>query len=89
MANKRRAKLFIFTSNITYTQINGITMIDILKPVKLVNPQPGEEKLVFQIVNFNEATERCYIKLINQLPGINPDLAPQELVSIKELTNFE
>ena len=73
----------------TNTQVNNMKMIDIFKPVKLVNPQPGEEKLVFQIVNFNEATERCYIKLINQLPGINPDLAPQELVSVKELINIE
>jgi hypothetical protein len=42
-------------------------MIDIFKPVKLVNPQPGEEKLVFQIVSFNEAKERRYIKVITRV----------------------
>lgn len=64
-------------------------IIDIHKPVKLVNPSSGEENLVFQIANYNEVTERCYIKVITDLPGINPDLAPQELVSIKELVNVK
>lgn len=53
--------------------------------VKLLNPMPGEENLFFVIVNFNDATYRCYIKLISPLNGINPELAPEELVSIKDL----
>lgn len=63
--------------------------IDINNPVKLVNPLPGEEYLIFKITNFNEVTERCYIELINDLPGINKELAPQELVSLNDLVNVE
>ena len=64
-------------------------MIDIFKPVKFVNPQPGEEKLVFQIVNFNKETERCYIKVINVCPWrLNSTIASQELVSVNDLVNI-
>lgn len=62
--------------------------IDITQPVKLKNPQKGEEKLIFRIANLNEVTNRCYIELITSIPGNNMRLPPQELVSINEIENI-
>ena len=53
--------------------------------VKLVNPEPGEEKIIYRITNFNEETERCYIEPVN-LDFAHP---PQELVSISEIENIQ
>jgi len=61
--------------------------LDLSKPVTFKNPQPGEENLVYKITNFNKVTHRCYIELITPLPGLNMNLAPQELVSIAEIAN--
>lgn len=63
-------------------------LLDITRPVKLKNPQKGEENLIFKVVNFNDVTNRCYIELISKLPGLNPNLPPQELVSISEIENI-
>lgn len=63
--------------------------IDYSKPVRFRNPLQGEEDLIFNISNFNEVTRRCYIQLINALPGISPNISPQELVSIDDLVNLE
>lgn len=63
--------------------------IDRSRPVKFKNPLQGEEGLIFNISNFNEVTRRCYIQLVSSLPGINPNLAPQELVSVDDLVNIE
>lgn len=63
--------------------------IDLSKPVKLKNPLQGEEDLIYKITNFNDVTRRCYIQLVSSLPGINPRIAPQELISIEELENIE
>lgn len=62
--------------------------IDISKPVKLKDPLHGEEDLIYKITNFNDVTQRCYIELVSSLPGINPSIAPQELISIEELENI-
>lgn len=62
--------------------------IDISKPVKLKDPLQGEEDLIYKITNFNDVTQRCYIELVSSLPGINPGIAPQELISIEELENI-
>ena len=59
--------------------------IDFTKPVRLKNPQPGEEKLKYKVVNFNEITNHVYIELIDN----NLTLPPQELVDIKEIENYE
>ena len=66
-----------------------MNIIDYSKPVKLKNPLPREEGLIFNICNFNEVTRRCYIQLVSSLPSINPNIAPQELVSVDDLVNVE
>ncbi len=59
--------------------------LNMAEPVKLVDPEPGEENIIYRITNFNEETERCYIE------PVNLDLAypPQELVSINEIENIQ
>jgi hypothetical protein len=57
--------------------------IDLTKQVKFSNPQKGEENMIFNVVNYNEVTERCYIELVCNLP-----IKPQELVSINEIQNI-
>jgi hypothetical protein len=59
-------------------------MIDITKPVKLVNPETGEEDLIFIVTNYNDLTRRAMITPINlnmTFPGI-------ELVSIDDIINL-
>jgi hypothetical protein len=63
--------------------------IDCSKPVRFKNPLQGEEGLIFNVSNFNEVTRRCYIQLVSSMPGINPNIAPQELVSVDDLINVE
>jgi len=63
--------------------------IDYSKPVRIKNPFPGEEDLIFNITNYNDVTRRCYIKLMSSLPGINPIISPQELVHIDDLEYIE
>ena len=63
--------------------------LDLSKPVKLKNPQSGEENLIFRVADFNEITNRCYIEPVASLPGLNMTLPPQELVSITEIENAE
>ena len=63
--------------------------LDLSKPVKLKNPQSGEENQIYRVANFNEITNRCYIELVSSLPGLNLGIAPQELVSIDEIENAE
>ena len=63
--------------------------LDLLRPVILKNPQPGEENLVYKVTNMNEVTNRCYIELVTPLPGLNMAIAPQELVLITEIENSE
>lgn len=63
-----------------------MSKIDITKPVKLSKPEPGEENLVFTITNYNEETERCYIKPV-KLDNWTEGLEPEELVSIHDLVN--
>tara|TARA_R110002050_G_scaffold85135_1_gene181726 strand:+ start:11892 stop:12086 length:195 start_codon:yes stop_codon:yes gene_type:complete len=62
--------------------------LDITKSVKLKNPQEGEENLIYNVTNFNEATNRCYIELVSSLPGLNPGFPPQELVSVSDIENI-
>ena len=57
--------------------------INHLLPVKLKDPEEGEEKLIFTIVNYNEVTGRCYIQCNNS--GMT--IQPQELVSIQDIGN--
>lgn len=67
----------------------NMSNIDVSRPVRLKNPYSGEESLVFQVVNLNEETGRCYIRLVSSLPGLTSELAPQELVSIDDLINID
>lgn len=60
--------------------------IDLSKPVKFSNPTSGEENLIFEITNYNDVTQRCYIKVLN-LPNWGKGLEPQQLVSISDLEN--
>jgi len=55
----------------------------------LQNPQPSEEKLIYKVTNFNKVTNRCTIELITPLPGLNMNLASQELVSFNEIENID
>ncbi len=63
--------------------------IDYSKPVRFKNPLSGEEGLIFNITNYNDVSRRCYIQLFSSLPGINPIISPQELVSVDDLENIE
>ena len=63
--------------------------LDLSKPVKLKNPQSGEENLIFRIANFNDVTNRCYIEPVTSLPDLNMALASQELVAVNDLENVE
>lgn len=59
-------------------------ILDLSKPVKFIKPLNDEEaKLIFQVVNFNEVTNRVYIRPLNldlPFPG-------QELVSVEDIEN--
>lgn len=66
-----------------------MSTLDFSNPVKLKNPLQGEEDLIYKITNVNDVTRRCYIQLVSSLPGIDPNIAPQELVSIEDLENIE
>lgn len=57
--------------------------LDLTKSVKLSNPGNGEENLIFDVVNYNEVTNRCYIQCKNSGMAIEP----QELVSINDIVN--
>ena len=60
------------------------TMIDIEKPVKLKQPEQGEEKIIYKVVNYNEETQRCYIEPTN----LDLPIPPQELVSVDDIENI-
>lgn len=62
-----------------------LNKLDLSRPVKLVNPELGEEDIVFEIKNYNELTKRVYISPIN----MGGPLKPQELVSIMDIVNIE
>ena len=57
--------------------------IDFSKPVKLKNPQEGEENLLFKVVNYNDVTDRVIIEIIDDTYPFRP----QELVSIEDIKN--
>ena len=61
--------------------------IDLQKPVKLVHPQQGEEDLIYNIVNFNEVTNKCYIEPIN-LKNWGKSILPHEIVSLDDIENI-
>lgn len=58
-------------------------MVDITKPVKLKNPQPGEEILVFVVTDYNEVMQRCVITPTNY----DFTFVPGELVSVNDIEN--
>lgn len=59
-------------------------ILDLSRPVKFINPLNDEEaKLVFQVVNFNEVTNRVYIRPLN----LNLAFPGQELVSAEDIEN--
>jgi len=62
--------------------------IDLSKPVKYKNPQPGEENLIFKVSNFNEVSNRCYIDALN-LPGFEGGIRPSFLVSADDIVNVD
>lgn len=59
--------------------------IDITRPVRIRNPlNDSESQLVYEIMNYNEHTERCYISPINSgLP-----IPCQEIVLLEDLENI-
>ena len=70
--------------------INGIDMtnplvkgVNLIKPVKFKEPQPGEENLIFRVANYNEVTNRVIIEL--QSDKFN--FPPRQLVSLEDVTN--
>jgi hypothetical protein len=60
--------------------------IDITKQVRFLNPEPGEEKIIFVVTNYNDVTKRCYIKPVN-MNGWAEGLEPEQLVSVYDLIN--
>ena len=58
-------------------------MLDTTKQVKLSKPGKGEESMVFNVANYNEVTNRCYIELVCDWA-----VKPQELVSINDIENI-
>ena len=61
--------------------------IDFSRPVKFKNPLEGEENLIFNVTNYNEITNRCYIQVLNH-KGFN-SIQPTELVSIDDIENVD
>jgi hypothetical protein len=59
--------------------------LDLSKPVRLRNPQEGEEHLTFMVRNYNEDTQRVYIEPINSRLALNSE----ELVSVEDICNIE
>lgn len=59
--------------------------IDLSKPVRLRNPQEGEEHLTFMVRNYNDTMQRVYIEPINSGLALNSE----ELVSIEDICNIE
>lgn len=57
--------------------------VNLKEQVKLKNPGKGEETLVYNVVNYNESTQRVYIELI-----CDWFLKPQELISINDIENL-
>ena len=60
------------------------TNLDISKPVKFVDPQIGEENLIFRVTNYNDVTNRIIIVCTNSrlsLPG-------HSLVHISDVINL-
>ena len=68
-----------------YPDLKPQLSLDITKPVKLRNPQPGEEYMIYKVVNWNENTLRAIIEVVTSKMAI----PPQETVSINELVNTE
>ena len=65
-----------------------MNQLDIARPVRFKNPQPGEEDLIFRVTNYNEVTNRCYIEPISLTLKISMPVLPQELVSVSEIENI-
>lgn len=60
-----------------------LKQLDLNKLVIYSNPLEGEEKLEFEVVNYNEKTNRVQIKVVNS--GLS--IPPIELVSIDDIKN--
>ena len=58
--------------------------LDLTKQVRFSNPQQGEENMIFNIVNYNEVTNRVLIEWINSKMTINPSF----LVSVDDVENI-
>ena len=59
--------------------------LNLSKPVKLKNPEPGEEHIIYRIANHNEHTQRVYIEPTNMSSTFA--ILPQELVSVSDIVN--
>jgi len=59
-------------------------MLDYSKPVILIHPEKGEEKIIYKIVNINEPLKRCVIQPTN----MDFEIAPLELVSFNDIKNL-
>lgn len=61
-------------------------ILDLSKPFKFINPLNDEEaKLIFQVVNFNEVTNRVYIQPLN----LDLVFLGQELVFVEDIENVD
>jgi len=58
-----------------------MTTLDITKQVRLINPESGEESVIYNVVNYNEVTTRCYIE------SVNTSVKSQEIVSVNDIEN--
>lgn len=56
--------------------------------MKIKNPQKGEERLVYKIVNFNDVTNR-YVVEVQNLPNWNKSILPTEVVSVDDVVNVD
>lgn len=62
--------------------------IDISKPVQFHTPTEGEEGLIFEVVNYNDVTNRATIRPTN-LKEWGEGLIPTQVVSIEDLKNVK
>lgn len=64
------------------------TILDLSKPVKFIEPiNEAEAQLIFEVVNYNEVTNRCYIRPLNM--GDDMIGKSQQLVSVEWIVNVE
>lgn len=58
------------------------------EPVRFHTPSEDEKDLIFEIINYNEVTQRVVIRPLN-LKGWGEGLIPTQLVALADLENVD